>query len=501
MRGAGMCTAGAFYFLNEADIVICSPEATFFDSHVTYGMVSALEPVGLMRRIGLARDAAHRAVGQRRAGDRGDRVAHRARDARSSSARPVGARARDRRVDRGEAERGDAGNGACHLGVARPAVPRRDGAGPDLHAARQPVGHGGGRRRRPPGRRRGTEAADDAARCPTASPRSWQSIRLPMRSSSTASWRTWGELGATVDDVAALIDRPGLQVGILLRNRPSSIGLLLGVLRAGGCVVTINPGRGVERTATTSRRSTCPFSPASHDDLEDSCTRGRAVDHRRDRGPRRARSTSSHAGGTSHDERRAWCRRAHAHQRHDRTTEADRPHVRNARARAGRGQALRGRPARPHCGSARRCGRELAARASRWSVPGAASASATAGRSPARAVHRRRLGRRGAPAPARDGEPRPDRAAHGARGGRRSRRPRQPSLGRVRHGAARSRRCRRVHCEVRRACAGVVCGDGVRWRRRGMEHRGPPRVLGDQAGERRPRPRRLRAAGGGAGQR
>jgi len=50
----GMCTAGALYFVNEADIVICSPEATFFDSHVTYGMVSALEPVGLMRKVGLA---------------------------------------------------------------------------------------------------------------------------------------------------------------------------------------------------------------------------------------------------------------------------------------------------------------------------------------------------------------------------------------------------------------------------------------------------------------
>jgi enoyl-CoA hydratase/carnithine racemase len=49
----GMCTAGAFYFVNEADVVICSADATFFDSHVTYGMVSALEPVGLMRRIGL----------------------------------------------------------------------------------------------------------------------------------------------------------------------------------------------------------------------------------------------------------------------------------------------------------------------------------------------------------------------------------------------------------------------------------------------------------------
>jgi enoyl-CoA hydratase/carnithine racemase len=49
----GMCSAGGFYLLNESDIVICSTDATFFDSHVTYGYVSALEPVGLMRRIGL----------------------------------------------------------------------------------------------------------------------------------------------------------------------------------------------------------------------------------------------------------------------------------------------------------------------------------------------------------------------------------------------------------------------------------------------------------------
>jgi enoyl-CoA hydratase/carnithine racemase len=49
----GICTAGAVYFVNESDIVICSDDATFFDSHVTYGMVSALEPVGLMRKVGL----------------------------------------------------------------------------------------------------------------------------------------------------------------------------------------------------------------------------------------------------------------------------------------------------------------------------------------------------------------------------------------------------------------------------------------------------------------
>ena len=49
----GMAAGGAFYWLNEADIVICSEEATFFDSHVSNGMVSAIEPVGLMRHIGL----------------------------------------------------------------------------------------------------------------------------------------------------------------------------------------------------------------------------------------------------------------------------------------------------------------------------------------------------------------------------------------------------------------------------------------------------------------
>ncbi len=47
----GMCAGGAMYWLNEADVIICSEETTFFDPHTTYGMVSALEPVGMMRRI------------------------------------------------------------------------------------------------------------------------------------------------------------------------------------------------------------------------------------------------------------------------------------------------------------------------------------------------------------------------------------------------------------------------------------------------------------------
>jgi acyl-CoA synthetase (AMP-forming)/AMP-acid ligase II len=62
------------------------------------------------------------------------------------------------------------------------------------------------------------------------------------------SWRSWGDVADTVARAGALVDRPGAQVGLLLRNRPASVGLLLGVLRAGGCVVTVNPARGEART-------------------------------------------------------------------------------------------------------------------------------------------------------------------------------------------------------------------------------------------------------------
>ncbi|MCU1481262.1 MAG: putative enoyl-CoA hydratase/isomerase [Subtercola sp.] len=46
----GLVGGGAFYFLNEADIVICSDDATFFDPHASGGIVSALEPIGLLNR-------------------------------------------------------------------------------------------------------------------------------------------------------------------------------------------------------------------------------------------------------------------------------------------------------------------------------------------------------------------------------------------------------------------------------------------------------------------
>lgn len=48
----GMCAGGAFYWINEADIVISSDDATFFDPHVDFGLTAALEPIGLISKIG-----------------------------------------------------------------------------------------------------------------------------------------------------------------------------------------------------------------------------------------------------------------------------------------------------------------------------------------------------------------------------------------------------------------------------------------------------------------
>jgi enoyl-CoA hydratase/carnithine racemase len=47
----GMVAGGAFYWLNESDIIISADDATFFDPHVSYGLTSALEPIGLARRV------------------------------------------------------------------------------------------------------------------------------------------------------------------------------------------------------------------------------------------------------------------------------------------------------------------------------------------------------------------------------------------------------------------------------------------------------------------
>lgn len=44
----GMVAGGAMYFVNECDFAICAESATFFDPHANAGIVSALEPMGML---------------------------------------------------------------------------------------------------------------------------------------------------------------------------------------------------------------------------------------------------------------------------------------------------------------------------------------------------------------------------------------------------------------------------------------------------------------------
>ena len=61
----GLCTGAGYYFINEADIVICSDDAQFFDSHTTFGMTAAVEPIGLLGTVPLPRDSPDGAALQR----------------------------------------------------------------------------------------------------------------------------------------------------------------------------------------------------------------------------------------------------------------------------------------------------------------------------------------------------------------------------------------------------------------------------------------------------
>ena len=59
-------------------------------------------------------------------------------------------------------------------------------------------------------------------------------------------WYSWADLSATADALAPHVE-PGQRVAVLLRNRPHQVGLFVGLLRAGACVVSVNPERGAER--------------------------------------------------------------------------------------------------------------------------------------------------------------------------------------------------------------------------------------------------------------
>jgi enoyl-CoA hydratase/carnithine racemase len=49
----GVCTGAGYHLVAEADIVLASENASFLDTHVSVGQVTALEPISLLPRIGL----------------------------------------------------------------------------------------------------------------------------------------------------------------------------------------------------------------------------------------------------------------------------------------------------------------------------------------------------------------------------------------------------------------------------------------------------------------
>ncbi|MBX7161471.1 MAG: enoyl-CoA hydratase/isomerase family protein [Acidimicrobiia bacterium] len=49
----GMACGGAFYMLGEVDVIVAAESATFFDPHVTYGMVASFETMHMLQRMPL----------------------------------------------------------------------------------------------------------------------------------------------------------------------------------------------------------------------------------------------------------------------------------------------------------------------------------------------------------------------------------------------------------------------------------------------------------------
>jgi enoyl-CoA hydratase/carnithine racemase len=49
----GICTGAGLHFVADADVVVASTSATFLDTHVSVGQVTAVEPISLLPRVGL----------------------------------------------------------------------------------------------------------------------------------------------------------------------------------------------------------------------------------------------------------------------------------------------------------------------------------------------------------------------------------------------------------------------------------------------------------------
>lgn len=84
---------------------------------------------------------------------------------------------------------------------------------------------------------------------------------------SNGSWCTWGELAEFARQVTAHVS-PDFQVGVLLRNRPTHVATLLGLIQAGATLVVINPSRGDERIRADVAALGLPMIIGASDDVE-----------------------------------------------------------------------------------------------------------------------------------------------------------------------------------------------------------------------------------------
>ncbi len=141
----GLCAGGGQYFLNESDIIICSEDAVFFDPHASIGLVSALEPIGMLQRgvpLGdvlrwalMGNDERVTAPTALRLGLVTEVVA---RDEFATAG------ARDRGLHRRARDPGHSGDGPGHLGVARAATSDGDPQRALVHPDRQHHGRSQG---------------------------------------------------------------------------------------------------------------------------------------------------------------------------------------------------------------------------------------------------------------------------------------------------------------------------------------------------------------------
>ena len=488
----GMCTAGAFYFVNESDVVICSTDATFFDSHVSAGLVCALEPIGLMRRIGLGETL---------------RIALTGNDERVSAqtALRIGlvtevvdtdelwARAHDIAThDRRPPDVGDAGHREGDLGVAGQAVPRRARPGADLHPARQPA------RARPNSTPtvRGTHRGSGDDRHPlepSASPTFWRCSPTAPAIEYEDRWSSWGQLAdfaARIDEL--VVDAAGRPAGRRAAAQPPT-ARGHPPRRTDAPVPpssSINPSRGDDRTRADITALDLPMVVGTPDDvaalvtpssrtaivtiteLDETVVVTPAAARRSDAG-RPGVAVRMLTSGTTGPPKRI-----------------DLTYDMLARSVIGADPATS-----PHHGAAaRRRDRQRAAGAHRRRVPRAAVRRRGPPVRPVGALRTGPLGGGRPRAPPASGVAGARRAADGAALRPDPRRSGQHPGGHLGHRSAVRRRRRRVHREVRHPRADLLRRNRIRRRRGRLVLGGPPRVLGRQARQRRSgHPRRTAA--------